>query len=84
MGSAIPTTVSRGLRPLSAIRSIPAILDRLDRLEGALSDASSRIDELQETLGSVDSVRDDVRDLTVRLTEQLNSISASLRDVEER
>ena len=84
MGSAIPTTVSRGLRPLNAIRSIPAILERLDRLEGAVSDASSRIDELQETLGSVDSVRDDVRDLTVRLTEQLNSISASLRDVEER
>jgi hypothetical protein len=37
-----------------------------------------QVEELRESVQSIDSVRDEVRELTEHLTEQLNQIAASL------
>lgn len=78
MSSTTPNGVARVLRPWRSVRSIPAIMERLDRLEDAVGDANRRIDELQTSVAAVGAVRTDVRDLTEHVTEQLNEISASL------
>ena len=83
MGASSPSSARRAVGTLVAVRAIPAMLERLDRLEHALGEANRRIDELQESLTTLAAVRGDVRDLTEHLTEQLNAISAAL-DVDAR
>lgn len=84
MASTTPNGVARVLHPLRSVRSIPAMLERLDRLEDAVGDANRRIDELQVSVAAIGAVRTDVRDLTEQVTEQLNAISASLAAGAER
>jgi small-conductance mechanosensitive channel len=78
MSPTSPSGVTRAHRPLRAARSLPAILERMDQLEAELRDANRRIDELQASVAAIGAVRDEVRDLTEQVTEQLNDLSASL------
>lgn len=78
MASTTSNGVARALRTLSAVHSIPAILERLDRLEHSIVEATQRIDELQGSVAAIGAVRTEVRDLTEHLTEELNAIAESL------
>lgn len=83
MGATSPSSARRAIGTVASVRAIPAMLERLDRLEAAVGEATRRIDELQESMASLPTVRDDVRRLTEHLTEQLDEISAAL-DVRSR
>ena len=53
-------------------------MERINRLESSLEQTRIQVEELRDSLQSIDSVRDEVRELTVHLTEQLNDIAATL------
>ena len=53
-------------------------MERINRLESSLEQTRIQVEELRDSVQSIDSVRDEVRELTVHLTEQLNQIAASL------
>jgi len=53
-------------------------MERINRLESSLDQTRMQVEELRESVQSIDSVRDEVRELTEHLTEQLNQIAASL------
>ena len=53
-------------------------MERINRLESSLEQTRIQVEELRDSVQSIDSVRDEVRELTVHLTEQLNDIAASL------
>ena len=69
---------SRTLGSIRSVRSLPALLERIDQVEHAMEQTRLQVEELRESVQSIDSVRDEVRELTVHLTEQLNQIAASL------
>ena len=78
MGSTTASSVDKVLGPVRSVRTIPAILERLDRLEQTLDETRTQLDELRNSVAAIGAVRDDVRELTERLTEELNRISDSL------
>ena len=53
-------------------------MERINRLESSLDQTRMQVEELSESVQSIDSVRDEVRELAEHLTEQLNQIAASL------
>ncbi len=53
-------------------------MERINRLESSLEQTRIQVEELRDSVQSIDSVRDEVRELTVHLTEQLNDIAATL------
>ena len=69
---------SRTIGSLRFLRSLPSLMDRINRLESSLDQTRIQVEELRESVQSIDSVRDEVRELTVHLTEQLNDIAATL------
>jgi archaellum component FlaC len=58
-------------------------MERINRLESSLDQARQQVEELRESVQAIDAVRDDVRELTENLTEQLNHISAAVRNRED-
>jgi uncharacterized protein YoxC len=58
-------------------------MERINRLESSLDQARQQVEELRESVQAIDAVRDDVRELTENLTEQLNHISAVVRNRED-
>lgn len=69
---------SRTIGSLRFLRSLPSLMDRINRLESSLDQTRIQVEELRESVQSIDSVRDEVRELAEHLTEQLNQIAASL------
>ena len=69
---------SRTIGSLRFLRSLPSLMERINRLESSLDQTRMQVEELRESVQSIDSVRDEVRELTEHLTEQLNQIAASL------
>ena len=69
---------SRTIGSLRFLRSLPSLMERINRLESSLEQTRIQVEELRDSVQSIDSVRDEVRELTVHLTEQLNQIAASL------
>ena len=69
---------SRTTGSLRFLRSLPSLMERINRLESSLEQTRIQVEELRDSVQSIDSVRDEVRELTVHLTEQLNQIAASL------
>ena len=69
---------SRTIGSLRFLRSLPSLMERINRLESSLEQTRIQVEELRDSLQSIDSVRDEVRELTVHLTEQLNDIAATL------
>ncbi len=53
-------------------------MERINRLESSLDQTRQQVEELRESVQAIDAVRDDVRELTENLTEQLNRIAANL------
>jgi len=78
MGSTTHGGLGRVLGPLRSVRTIPAILERLDALERRADEAERQLDELRTSVAAVGAVRTDVRGLTEHLTEELNRISQTL------
>ena len=70
--------LSKTLGSIRSVRSLPALLERIDQVEQALEQTRIQVEELRDSVQSIDSVRDEVRELTVHLTEQLNHIAATL------
>jgi hypothetical protein len=69
---------SRTIGSLRFLRSLPSLMDRINRLESSLDQTRMQVEELRESVQSIDSVRDEVRELAEHLTEQLNQIAAGL------
>ena len=69
---------SRTIGSLRFLRSLPSLMERINRLESSLEQTRIQVEELRDSVQSIDSVRDEVRELTVHLTEQLNDIAATL------
>jgi len=82
MGSTNRSAVAAALGPWRAARALPAVLERLDRVEESVAEANRRIDDLQERVAAIGAVRSEVRDLTEHLTEELDRISDSLNPAE--
>jgi chromosome segregation ATPase len=74
---------SRTIGSLRFLRSLPSLMERINRLESSLDQARQQVEELRESVQAIDAVRDDVRELTENLTEQLNHISAAVRNRED-
>lgn len=70
--------LSKTLGSIRSVRSLPALLERIDQVEQAMEQTRIQVEELRDSVQSIDSVRDEVRELSVHLTEQLNDIAASL------
>ena len=69
---------SRTIGSLRFLRSLPSLMERINRLESSLDQTRQQVEELRESVQAIDAVRDDVRELSVHLTEQLNDIAATL------
>ncbi len=69
---------SRTIGSLRFLRSLPSLMERINRLESSLDQTRQQVEELRESVQAIDAVRDDVRELTENLTEQLNRIAANL------
>ena len=69
---------SRTIGSLRFLRSLPSLMERINRLESSLEQTRIQVEELRESVQAIDAVRDEVRELTVHLTEQLNDIAANL------
>lgn len=69
---------SRTIGSLLFLRSLPSLMERINQLESSLDQTRQQVEELRESVQAIDAVRDDVRELTVHLTEQLNDIAATL------
>ena len=69
---------SRTIGSLRFLRSLPSLMERINRLESSLEQTRIQVEELRESVQAIDAVRDEVRELTVHLTEQLNDIAATL------
>ena len=53
-------------------------MERINQLESSLDQTRVQVEELRGSVQAIDAVRDEVRELTVHLTEQLNDIAATL------
>lgn len=69
------SAAGRGRSLLGAFRSVPATNERVAHLEAELARVQRRVDELEVDLAAVSGVRDQVRELTETLTEELNRLA---------
>ncbi len=69
---------SRTIGSLRFLRSLPSLMERINQLESSLDQTRVQVEELRGSVQAIDAVRDEVRELTVHLTEQLNDIAATL------
>lgn len=62
------------------LRALPGLIKRLASLERTNAEMQARLAALEADSAALEEVRDQVRSLTVQLTEQLNDVSAALAD----
>jgi len=53
-------------------------MERIERIELAMEQSRRQVQDLRDSVQAIDAVRDDVRELTEHLTEQLNQLAATL------